>query len=446
MLLGPGGCGPARETPAPQRARTGRAASVTSASGDRRPPLPGIEPTLRIRVASFSNTNASKALVLGAAGSQLWVSTPELDRPGRIVLGPMKVLAGKGGWTIEGTGRRRGGREVIQTATPLAIAAVGRGAIQWNDAPLEGLLRVVRPSGGKPGEFDLVTHVAMERYLPGVLERELFTSWPVATFEAQAIAARSFAVCERAFWLSRRHYDVVAGPSSQAWSGGVASSRARAAVSATIGHVLVWDRRVVPAYYSASCGGIPASATDAIGGNPSNAIPPLTVSNAEQRRDQGCCEESPYGSWTVSFNRSEIVKALNKAGKSKGPKAMTSITHITSIDVLSRNPAGRPVEYRLSVDAGRTIPIGAEALRRALNIDRASNRIRSSYVAYDVTPSEVLARGHGWGHGVGLCQYGAKTMGRAGRSANEILQRYYPSATIAQGWETSRPIGQYVGA
>lgn len=312
----------------------------------------------------------------------------------------------------------------------------------WNNAPLDGLLRVVRKNDG---EFDLVTHLAMEAYLPGVLERELFTSWPAVTFEAQAIAARSFAVCERAFWLARRHYDVVAGPSSQAWSGGVASPRARAAVQATIGHVLMWDRRVVPAYYSAACGGIPASASDAIGRNPANAIAPLTVRSVSQRRTAPCCEDSPYQSWTWSFNRNDVVKALKAAGKRKGPKAMASITHIESIDVNTRNPAGRPVDYQLRVAGGRTIAIGAEALRRALNYGRTNDRLRSSFVVYDALPSILNGRGHGFGHGVGLCQYGSKAMGQAGLSMQAILERYYPGASIEQGWETSRTVGQYVG-
>ena len=380
--------------------------------------------------------------MLGEAGRQLWVTTPELDRPGRVVHAPLKVSAVKGGWTVEGTGRRRGGREIIRTATPLAVAAVGRGSMTWNNAPLDGLLRIVRKNNE---EFDLVTHVAMEAYLPGVLERELFTSWPNATFEAQAIAARSFAVCERAFWLARRHYDVVAGPSSQAWSGGVASPRARAAVQATIGHVLMWNRRVVPAYYSAACGGIPASATDAIGLNPANAIGPLTVTSPSQKRTAPCCEGSPYQSWTRSFNRDDVVAALKAAGKRKGPKALTSITGIESIDVHTRNPAGRPVDFTLRVAGGQTIAIGAEALRRALNYGRANDRLRSSFVTYDASPSIMSGSGHGFGHGVGLCQYGAMAMGQAGRSMRAILERYYPGASIEQGWETSRTVGQYVG-
>ena len=443
VVLGPAACGPSREEPQSNLSQK----SPNLSAGDReasdsRPVLPRIEPVVRIRVtkARRGSNRQSPRLTLGEKGQRLWVTTPELDRPGRVVYGPVLAMAANGGWLLQSEGRRRYGREQIETATPLAITSVGQRPISYDGKQIQGTLRLVRRTDLEPGDFDLVTHVAMESYLPGVLQKELYPHWPEATFEAQAIAARSYGCCERNFWRSRRHYDVVAGPASQAWSGGEASPRARSAVQATSGLVLVWKGRLVPAYYSAACGGLPASGSDAIGGNPSNAVGPLSVKSASQRREEGCCEDSPYASWKVVFDRAQVAKALATYGREHGRLDLAGLSRINAIEVINRNPAGRPTRYRLT--GGKSFELGAEALRRALNGGENSGGedsfLLASCIEFRSTPKGIEAIGRGFGHGVGLCQYGACSMGKAGANATAILARYYPGALVQQGWESPR--------
>jgi stage II sporulation protein D len=452
VIFGPVACGPTREQPqnaATQKTPKGDVADV--AEGDTRPVLPGVEPEVRIRVTKVRREGAKGqpiGLTLGEKGQRLWVTTPELPRPGRVVYGPLLITAANGGWLLQSEGRRRHGRELIETATPLAMTAIARRPIGYNGKQLEGTLRLFRRTDLGNGDFDLVTHVAMETYLPGVLQSELYQNWPEATFEAQAIAARSYGCCERSFWRRRRHYDVVAGPASQAWSGGEASPRARSAVMATSGLVLVWKGRMIPAYYSAACGGLPASGSDAIGKNPANAVRPLSVQSVSQRRDRGCCEDSPYASWTVEFDRANVVRALAKYGREHGRRDLAAIRRIDAIEVINRNPAGRPTRYRLA--SRQPLELGAEALRRALNTagseGEGESPLRASCIEFRTTSKGIEAQGRGFGHGVGLCQYGARSMGRAGADSAAILARYYPGATVQRGWEASRGSEQLAGA
>ena len=441
VVLGPLSCGPTREQP---RIATKESSNRNSRTGDadERPVLPGVEPVMRVRVSGIRSDTSGKeaALSLGTAGQRLWVTTPELQRPGRVVYGPLRIRAADGGWMLQSEGRRHHGREQIETATPLAITAIDRQPIAHQGKGLQGTLRLVRRTDLESGDFDLVSHISMEKYLPGVLQNELYPNWPEATFQAQAIAARSYGCCERNFWRSRRHYDVVAGPASQAWSGGAASLRAQGAVWETSGLVLVWQGRMIPAYYSAACGGMPASGSDAIGKNPSNAVGPLSVSSTEQRRDRGCCENSPYASWQVQFDRSGVTKGLAKYGRDHGRRDLVELGRVDSINVLNRNPAGRPTRYRLT--GSRTIELGAEVLRRVLNASAGAAQgesfLRASCIEFKSTSTGILAIGRGFGHGVGLCQYGACTMGREGADAEAILARYYPGASVQRGWDPSQ--------
>ena len=99
---------------------------------------------------------------------------------------------------------------------------------------------------------------------------ELYAHWKFQTRAAQAIAARSFAVSEHVHYARSRDYDVTSTASSQVYVGLVKHHDTHRAVEATRGVVLGWEGMLVPGYYSACCGGLAATAADAIGGHPAN--------------------------------------------------------------------------------------------------------------------------------------------------------------------------------
>ena len=224
---------------------------------DLRPFPPTIEPLVRIKVA---DVRSIQEVDFGSAGQRLWITAPGTDVPGRACRGPVRLRRTSAGWSVRWSSGGRGGTAMFKTSGSIAMVRMDRNepGIEFKGRRLMGTIHVepIRDTEGRT-EFDVICHLPMESYLPGVVEKELYPSWLPATFEAQAIAARSFAVCERAFWIRRRHYDLVAGQASQAWTGGDASARAVSAVRSTVGQLLVWRGQVVPAYYSASCGGAP---------------------------------------------------------------------------------------------------------------------------------------------------------------------------------------------
>ena len=208
-----------------------------------------------------------------------------------------------------------------------------------------------------------------------------------------------------------------------------ASDRARTAVESTRGVLLVHDGRVVPAYYSSCCGGLPASAVDAISNRSAHDIPALHP----RINPEPCCEEAPVRIWEARFPLDEVQTAL------AGGLADPEFGAIASVVVSARNDAGRPRAYACTDINGRTHEVSARFFRTILSrlaADRAdlASPLKSEAMEPSIMGAELVLDGRGFGHGVGLCQFGAAERGRAGEPWDELLLEYYPEATLLQGW------------
>ena len=401
-----------------------------------RPLPPESEPAVRIRVQSLKVPFAP--LQLGSASQRLLVVDGLELRP-RILQGPILCsLDPKAGWLLEdGTGR------LVETPEPCLISlrtlAGEVPRIHFEDLICSGVLQLIpieRPAVSEDPpdstileRVDLVARIPIESYLPGVLDGELYGHWPQATFRAQAVAARSYAVAESAYWGDRRHYDLVAGPASQAWTGMEASSAALEAVESTRGMLLVHEGRVVPAYYSSCCGGLPASAIEGISNRSSHEIAPLQARSSPV----SCCAEAPVHSWEVRFPLSRVRAILAPLLASSG------LGPVATVAVSKRTDLGRPLEFEVGDEAGRTHQFSARFFRTLLGRviatgAQAPASLKSEALEPEVQGDELVVQGRGFGHGVGLCQFGAFERGRAGDPWEQITLRYYPRAELVRGW------------
>jgi stage II sporulation protein D len=294
------------------------------------------------------------------------------------------------------------------------------------------------PASAAAPTVDVVNHVPLERYLPGVLARELFQHWRPATFEAQAIAARAFACAEHLFFRHRRHFDVTDNASSQMYIGLTASEPAVRAVAATAGIVLSYRDHLVPGYYSSCCGGAPARAIDAIGDNPINAMPPLDGAPRDP-----LCESAPTFHWTHQRRQERASARVRTFARRIKIEPLAGLERLEAIEVAQRNPHGRPISYHLrGVGPAGTIEHELSAARLRLALDfpvvgwkRPRPPMWSGFVDARFADGGLVINGRGHGHGVGLCQYGAQALAERGRDAFSILRTYYPSvgfATIPQ--------------
>jgi stage II sporulation protein D len=382
-----------------------------------RPLPPTAEPSIRVRLAEVA---APGSVRVGTERGKIRVEAAD----GSVVslAGPLVVTQGTdGNWTV-------GPRKLV--AGPLELAPAAGAHLDLDGQAFPGSLRLV-PVTTEGMAFDAIVEVPLESYLPGVLAKELFNSWKPETHRAQAVAARSFAICEM-HANARRHFDVVAGEASQAWIGKTAHATSVDAVRATHGTVLAWDGRVVPAYYSSCCGGRPASAKDAIRDMAFNAIPPLEATAAG--RDD-CCEASPNFRWTMALPRSATDARLAGYAAAEWPP-IAGLGPLARVEVVDRNAAGRPRIYALVDRAGLRREIPAERLRWAFNFADAKagppkGRVKSGDLGVSFSATELSLEGRGFGHGAGMCQYGAEGMARKGANWRRILARYYPGADLA---------------
>jgi SpoIID/LytB domain protein len=374
-------------------------------------------------------------IYLGSEGQMLRIAHPESITHYIAARGPLQIGIGFDGWHIIDS---RGVRLPIFELTPVHLMPLEREAdgesIAMDERRFPGVLTLVPMTHVDPVAFDVVNHVRIEQYLPGVVMRELYNHWHVETHAAQAVAARSFACSERAWWAERRHFDLTDTQRSQVYAGMVTHQRSLDAVARTRGMVLGYDEHLVPAYYSSCCGGTAARAIDAIGPNPINDIPPL-----HGQPDTDVCTGVSVARWRYTYERSVISRRIARFGRARNLDDLAGLKSLRAIEMAEVNPHGRPVQFALSDDAGGLVLIGAETLRHAINqadgaMPRLRHALRSSHVEVERDGGNLIFDGRGFGHGVGMCQHGAELRARDGESFSDILLRYYPGAAIVRAY------------
>jgi len=286
-----------------------------------------------------------------------------------------------------------------------------------------------------PGAFDAIELIGIESYLPGVVAAELYPGWSPVAYEVQAITARSYALHERARQRAAGSpFDLENTTIDQAYAGARSSPKAREAVAKTRGIVLHDQGKPLRAYYSSACGGRAASASDTWPTGPGyeyNLALPL-----QSRERPFACGFSHHFNWQVTRDAATLAKRLAAAGaESGGP--MRALRGIESIRATEWNAAGRPSMYEVRATGGAEFKVQPDTLRHACNASAKglpdvarADAVRSGDFDVLIVGDTVQITGRGFGHGVGMCQFGAEGFARRGWSRDRILSLYYPGVQI----------------
>lgn len=254
-----------------------------------------------------------------------------------------------------------------------------------------------------------INRVNLEEYLYGVLYNEVSHRWPIEAIKAQAIAARTFALYQ-ARQNKLQDYDLTNDIYSQVYSG-AASERwsTTRAVKLTAGEILTYQGDIFPAYYHATCAGRTEDASN------------LWAVDLSPLKGVECqfCKESPHYKWVKSIPSADLEKKLNDSGYKVG--------NIKSISVLAKNKSGRVDKIEIKDEANVSSILTAKDFRQMIG----PNDMRSTAFTPSVNNGKIVFDGVGWGHGVGMCQWGAKGMSEHGKKHDEILKYYYPGAEIS---------------
>ena len=376
-----------------------------------------------IRVLISSNTS-----VRGIAAPEGFVLSDAAGSP---------VARGRGGeaWRVEHDGRRV--RAVRPDGVPtvwidgaIRARAIGDGLLSVGGKPYRGDILL---SGGDSGVVT-INVLQIDDYLRGVVPLEMGDLSPAeaAAAEAQAVAARSYAFIHLD---PSRAYDLTGGTLDQLYGGAAAETAvASRAVDDTHGLVLEYAGRIVNAPYHAVCGGSTAAASEIWRSNDEPYL--QSVSDQIPGTNRYYCDLSPRFKWTRTLEGATLDAALARYLSSYTAVPGRVPGRARAVTIGSHTPSGRVGTLTITTDRGNFVLRGND-IRYVLRAP-GGEILNSTYFSVesmlgpDGSVAQLTLHGMGYGHGVGMCQWGAIGRARAGQDYRAILRAYYPGTSIGR--------------
>lgn len=290
-------------------------------------------------------------------------------------------------------------------ASQIWIEPVDNGLVWIGDRWYRGRVLLVPTSEG----LTAVNYVDIEHYLYSVLGGEMPPSWPLEALKAQAVAARSYALYRREK-TANKIYDVGDTTTWQVYQGVEDEYvSTQQAVNATAGQVLIHDGKIIEAVFHSSSGGHTENVEDIW-------TAPLPYLRAVPDFDQ----KAPVYEWKKTFSGDTLSSLISGIG------------NILSLTPERTTPRGRIITMKVIGDRGEKVVTGKE-LRKLLNLKSTLFTITpESAEDENSPPSSFQVVGRGFGHGLGLSQYGANALARRGYNYQQILLHYYSKTSLAR--------------
>ncbi len=261
-------------------------------------------------------------------------------------------------------------------------------------------------------------NIKIEEYVQGVVAAEMDTKWPVNALAAQAILARTFAMENIKSGRVKQLHGADVSTSveeSQAYDPAKINDNVRKAVEATRGEVVTYGGNYIHAWFSACDGGVSATAEEGLA---YTKEPTPYIKGGVQ---DGCLSitEPKNKAWEARIPVAQVKSAVrDKAGKDTG--------QITTAAVAKKGPSGRAEQIKLG-----GVTLGGPSLRLALGSEKVRSMLLSDV---RVEGGQLVLTGKGFGHGVGMCQWGARLMAEQGKSPEDIINFYFEDIAIEKQW------------
>lgn len=426
---------------------------LTPLVGAPQPALAAADRTVRVGLGTTLTTVHLSADGAFTLINQATGGTVVSGQPGQVLTITVNPL----GLTVAGYGTFTGPLRL--TPAPTATGQPGIG--HYETKRYRGVLDV---SKNPAGLMTVVNQLNLEDYLLGVVPKEMPTYFPAEALKAQAVAARTYAV----YQISNGKYtdqgfDVVDTTDSQVYGGVNAEDPlATAAVQATAGIYVLYAGKPIDAFFFDSGGGYTENSENVF----SSVVPYLRgVPDFDQ--------ESPNYNWTTSFALTDMQQTLVAKGydvgtlygvEPDGPQGVsgrwTTLALVgskgrldikatvfrlalglksTLFAIVPHNASLQNVQQPLPLNQSVTV-LGANGTRSSVNSGTivaqgaggAKTALASGAVVIgrQAVPASIELDGHGWGHGVGLSQWGASGMAKQGNTYDAILRHYYTGTTV----------------
>lgn len=291
------------------------------------------------------------------------------------------------------------GEMMLDGAPVRAVEGVkyrSKGFVRVAEKPVRGEIEV-RPDG--KGKLIAINVIPLEDYLAAVLGSEMPASFPPQALRAQAVAARTYAVHKK-IQAWGKPYHLGATVLHQVYGGAKAEDpRTLEAVRATEGEVLVWKMEPLEAYFHSSCGGRTEDGVHALGRN----LPYLKPVDCP-------CSDYSHTRWTAVLDADDFKRLL---------------PGVREVEVQRRTPTRRADRLRLESKRGSRVVTGVE-LRQVVGY----SKVKSLWFDVERKGGRFVLEGRGYGHGAGMCQWGARRLAEQGWDYRRILAHYYVGSEL----------------
>lgn len=303
---------------------------------------------------------------------------------------PVNILSGANAVYVNGVAYRR-----LTFASSLVVFVNGK--------PYRGVAEI---SAGEKGLL-VVNELPLEEYLVGLINCEISSAWPIEAVKAQAVIARTYAL-NRKDARKTALYQLESTVIDQVYDGClIEDSRAKRAVTETAGEVLTYKGAIIQAFYHSNCGGRTEASENIWGAS----MPYLKGVECEY------CLISTNSGWEKTLTLKDSEEKFRAAG--------LHVTGLTDIRPGVRNSRGRLRNVVLVTSHGE-VSLPGDQFRKVLGY----GIIKSTNFTVKVANGEATFNGIGNGHGVGLCQWGAKQRALEGFVYSEIITYYYPGTVL----------------
>jgi stage II sporulation protein D len=289
---------------------------------------------------------------------------------------------------------------------PQCLVAAQGGILSLDGKRYRGTFRVLADGDNR---IQAINYVNLEAYLWGVVPWEMSPKWAEDALKAQAVAARTYGLYIKGK-SSHKPYDLVATTASQVYGGYDAETPATTgAVNATRDEVITYNGRLTIAYFHANSGGFTESARN------------VWVADLPYLRTirDSYSDNIPNGTWELSLSYQAIQDRLNQYGLNVG-----YISQILPFDISA---SGRPRSIAIVSSRGQI-----ELKSNDFRLKIGPTKLKSALFSLHKSTGGVRMKGEGYGHGVGMSQWGAYRMAQAGHNYRDILRHYYKEVKITR--------------
>ncbi len=264
-------------------------------------------------------------------------------------------------------------------------------------------------------KIDVIFSLPFNDYVLGVLLSELPSSWPLESLKAQAVAIRSYTravIRER----QRQSFHLRASVMDQVYKVNIHKEapqhvykKFKQAVDETQDLFLVENKRVLKSFYHSDCGGQTTSSYEVWG----------------EKQDSGGvkdihCPLNPGAQWKIALSKRDVQLKLREHFN------LGSLITLDSLRVIRRDLSGRVKTFGVEFDFGISRQLSGQKLRSLIGFQE----IRSTLLEIEQRGANYHFKGSGFGHGVGLCQWGSRKLAEQGWRFTKILDHYYSGAKL----------------